>query len=412
MAFKIIRNDITKVKADAIVNTANPEVAIGDGVDSAIYEAAGAEKLLRARAKIGKLEIGNVGITPAFHLDAKYIIHSSSPYWIDGLHQEEELLRQCYDKALEIAHSRRCKSIAFPLLSTGTYGFSKEIGLKIALEAFQTFLLKHEMEIILVVFGDDAFRVSGKIFDDVRSYVSNFYVEQKLKKEYCHDGIPQERFSQEIPRVERVLQKGVHLDTTPKETFQEIKIPKEIDTSCVPIWTESNKRFLPASSTVVPQSASRRAADVNVEKKDLNHEESEEKVVELCSPKIEPTPHKLDFYMQQETGSFGEYLQQMINKKGMKNAEVYTAANLTKQYFSKLLKGKVTPSKTKILSLAIALRLNMDETIDFLRMSGYAFSPFSQVDKIFEYFIRNKIYDIYKIDIVLFDYGLPTLVND
>ena len=116
--------------------------------------------------------------------------------------------------------------------------------------------------------------------------------------------------------------------------------------------------------------------------------------------------------MQQESGSFGEYLQQMINKKGMKNSEVYAAANLTKQYFSKLLKGKVTPSKTKLLSLAIALRLNMDETIDFLRMSGYAFSPFSSVDKIFEYFIRNKIYDIYKIDIVLFDYGLPTLVND
>lgn len=94
------------------------------------------------------------------------------------------------------------------------------------------------------------------------------------------------------------------------------------------------------------------------------------------------------------------------------NSEVYAAANLTKQYFSKLLKGKVTPSKTKILSLAVALRLNMDETIDFLRMSGYAFSPFSQVDKIFEYFICNEIYDIYRIDIVLFDYGLPTLIND
>ena len=127
-------------------------------------------------------------------------------------------------------------------------------------------------------------------------------------------------------------------------------------------------------------------------------------------PSIPPSL-KLDLDMP-ENDSFGEYLQQMINKKGMKNSEVYTAANITKQYFSKLLKGKVSPSKTKILSLAVALRLNLDETIDFLRMSGYAFSPFSAVDKIFEYFIRNQIYDIYKIDIVLFDYGLPTLVNE
>ena len=94
MAFRIIRNDITKVKADALVTTANPEVAIGDGVDFAIYEAAGEEKLLCARKKIGYLDIGEVGITKAFQLNAKYIIHSSSPYWIDGMHGEKELLRQ------------------------------------------------------------------------------------------------------------------------------------------------------------------------------------------------------------------------------------------------------------------------------------------------------------------------------
>ena len=384
MAFRIIRNDITRVKADAIVNTANPEVAIGDGVDSAIYEAAGAEQLLRAREKIGRLEIGEVGITRAFNLDAKYIIHASGPYWIDGLHQEETLLRQCYDRALELAYKRRCKSIAFPLMSTGTYGFSKELGLKIALEVIHGFLLKHEMEIILVVFGETAFRLSGKIFDDVREYVDHSYVEHKLQREYRHDGVPggraaQERVSLErIPQGsicgERVLQESAPIERASEEIVKDIRKSEEIDACSTQIWLEET--------------------------------------MELYPLKTGSTSHKLDFYLQQETGSFGEYLQQMINKKRMKNSEVYTAANLTKQYFSKLLKGKVTPSKTKILSLAVALHLNMDETIDFLRMSGYAFSPFSQVDKIFEYFIRNKIYDIYRIDIVLFDYGLPTLVND
>lgn len=235
-------------------------------------------------------------------------------------------------------------------MSTDTYGFPKELGLQIALKAFHAFLLKHEMEIILVVFGPEAFRISGKIFEDVREYVEHSYVERKRKQEYRNEG-----FSG--PNVTRM------------------EVP------CQSIPFENHKRESVVFQYLRSDSEACKTTDI-------------------------------DFYLREETGSFGEYLQQMIHKKGMKNVEVYTAANLTKQYFSKLLKGKVTPSKTKILSLAIALQLNLDETIDFLRMSEYAFSPFSQVDKIFEYFIRNKIYDIYRIDIVLFDYGLPTLVND
>ena len=362
MAFRIIRNDITKVTADVIVNTENPEAAIGDGVDAAIYEAAGKEKLLRARNKIGRLPIGEVGITPAFLLDAKYIIHASCPFGIDGLHQEKALLRQCYDKALKLAYRHHCKTIAFPLLSTGTYSFPKELGLQIALESFTAFLLKHEIEIILVVFGKEDTKLSGKLFDDVREYVDNTYVKHTLLKEYRHDGIPTENTRNETCRI------------VPPTFLNENR-------NCPPVFSMSKPNVLKEKTPECPP-----------------------------LPSIPPSL-KLDLDMP-ENDSFGEYLQQMINKKGMKNSEVYTAANITKQYFSKLLKGKVSPSKTKILSLAVALRLNLDETIDFLRMSGYAFSPFSAVDKIFEYFIRNQIYDIYKIDIVLFDYGLPTLVNE
>lgn len=364
MAFRIIRNDITRVKADAIVNTANPYVAIGDGVDFAIYEAAGREKLLLARQKIGHLDIGEVGITPAFRLNAKYIIHSSGPYWIDGKHREKELLRQCYDRALELAQKHRCKSIAFPLMSTGSYGFSKELGLQIALEAFSAFLLRYEIEIILVVFGETAFRLSGKIFDDVQEYVDDTYVQRKLRREYSCDGVPMQR----EPR----LWDGCTTVLSEERCF----MPAAFET---------------ASLQPVPES------------KALRFEDGE---------KGDDKSKSLDDYMQQDVGSFAEYLQQLINKKGMKNSEVYAAANMTKQYFSKLIKGKVTPSKNKLLSLAVALRLNMDETMDLLRMSGYALSPISPTDKIFTYFISQGIYDIYRIDIVLFDYGLPTLVNE
>ena len=132
MPFKIIRNDITKVKADAIVNTVNPYGFIGRGVETAIYHAAGSEELLEERRKLGILHPGDVGITPAFNLDAKYIIHVSGPVWKDGRSNELAILRQCYDKALHMAVENNCKSIAFPLLATGTYRFPEEIGVAIA----------------------------------------------------------------------------------------------------------------------------------------------------------------------------------------------------------------------------------------------------------------------------------------
>ena len=109
------------------------------------------------------------------------------------------------------------------------------------------------------------------------------------------------------------------------------------------------------------------------------------------------------------TESFEKHLQQLINKKGLKNSEVYATSNISKQYFSKLLKGKVKPSKEKVLALAVGLRLNIDETVDFLRIAGYALSPISQTDKVVEYFIKNKDYNVIKIDIVLFDFGLEPL---
>ena len=111
------------------------------------------------------------------------------------------------------------------------------------------------------------------------------------------------------------------------------------------------------------------------------------------------------------TDSFEKHLQKIINKKGLKNSEVYAAANISKQYFSKLLKGQVKPSKGKMLALAVGLRLNLDETVDFLRIAGYALSPISQTDAVVEYFIEHEDYNVLKIDIVLFDYGLDPLSN-
>jgi len=348
MPFKIIRDDITKVKADAIVNPANPEPVIGGGVESAIYEAAGKEKLLEARKELGRLQPGKVGVTEAFNLAAKYIIHVSGLYWKGGNSFEARCLKECYEKALKAALDKGCKSIAFPLLGTGTYGFPKDIGLDVAVSTFTEFLEEYEMDITLVVFGNDAVNVSGKLVDEVRSFVDDKYVKEALETEYKEDrnieryALPNERFHLLLKEETYDVPDGA----CTKDTFS-AKQPGSLETALKNIYKES----------------------------------------------------------------FEKHLQQLINKKGLKNSEVYAAANISKQYFSKLLKGQVKPSKDKMLALAVGLRLNMDETADFLRIGGYALSPISQTDTVVEYFIRKQEYNVLKINIVLFDYGLEPLTN-
>ena len=177
MAFTIVRNDITKMAVDAIVNTANPKPVIGSGVDSMIHEAAGSE-LLAARQEIGDIAVGNAAITEGFRLPAKYVIHTVGPVWRGGLFGEGKLLRKCYDSALKLAVEQGCQSVAFPLIASGNYGFPKDKALQIAMAAFSEFLMEHELEIYLVVFDAQAFRLSGKLFDRVASYIDQHYVDE------------------------------------------------------------------------------------------------------------------------------------------------------------------------------------------------------------------------------------------
>lgn len=348
MPFKIIRDDITKVKADVIVNPANPEPVIGGGVESAIYEAAGKEKLLEARKELGRLQPGKVGVTEAFNLAAKYIIHVSGLYWKGGNSFEARCLKECYEKALKAALDKGCKSIAFPLLGTGTYGFPKDIGLDVAVSTFTEFLEEYEMEITLVVFDNEAVNVSGKLAYEVKSFIDDKYAHEVLETEYKKD-------------------RNIERYALPNERFHLLLKEETYD---VPDNTCTKETFS------AEPSGSLEAALKNIYKE-----------------------------------SFEKHLQQLINKKGLKNSEVYAAANISKQYFSKLLKGQVKPSKDKMLALAVGLRLNMDETADFLRIGGYALSPISQTDTVVEYFIRKQEYNVLKINIVLFDYGLEPLTN-
>lgn len=176
MPLKIIRNDITKMETEAIVNTANQYVTVGQGCDIAIYEAAGYLQLLEYRKKyIGEVPEGEVFITPGFNLPAKYIIHSVSPLYSGSNKGEERKLRSCYLKSLELAEQHGIKSIAFPLIATGSFKYPKEKGMRIALDEISTFLLKSDMLIYLVVFDEESTELAKKISPDLKEYINLHY---------------------------------------------------------------------------------------------------------------------------------------------------------------------------------------------------------------------------------------------
>jgi O-acetyl-ADP-ribose deacetylase (regulator of RNase III) len=180
MPFEIIRNDLTSVKADAIVNTANPEPRIGKGTDEAVYAAAGREKLLAERKKIGIIRPGEAYATPAFALSAKYIIHTAGPVWKDGFHHETEVLMDCYRNSLHLALQLHCASIAFPLISSGHDGFPKDQAVSAASSAIYSFLMKHDMEVILTVFDDESYAVTEHLFPGITSYIDEGCAGQQL----------------------------------------------------------------------------------------------------------------------------------------------------------------------------------------------------------------------------------------
>ena len=175
MPFEIVRNDITNMQVDAIVNAASRLPRVGAGVDSAIHKKAG-PALLEARKEIGYIHPGCAAITPAFRLDAEYVIHAATPTWIDGRHGEAQLLRQAYDMCLDLAVKHHCDSIAFPLLASGSHGFPKSTALQVAIGAFSAFLMEHEIQIYLVVFGRDSLHLSEKLVQTVRCYIDENYV--------------------------------------------------------------------------------------------------------------------------------------------------------------------------------------------------------------------------------------------
>ena len=355
MPLEIVRNDITRMHVDAIVNSANPHPMVGRGVDSAIHAAAG-PMLLAQRKRIGDIPVGSAVVTEAGELPARIVIHTVGPVWQGGTAGEAQDVASCYRNSLQAAVDNGCTTVAFPLISTGTYGFPKDLALSVATRTIRTFLQEHDLDVFLVVYDNEAFRLSQSLFEQVEDYIGSCF-------ESASDG--------GVPFAAASAPDGASM---PFADFE------EEDVVCRAVCTRSTQlldaREMARASVAAPETSQRRLADV----------------------------------VEQVEESFSECLLRMIDERGLADPYVYRRANIDRKLFSKIRSRKdYRPSKATALALAVALELNLDETRDFIARAGYALTHASKADIIVEYFIANGVFDVLQINEALFAFGQPLI---
>lgn len=339
MPLQIIRQDITKMKVDAIVNTTNEEMVGYSGVDLAVHEGAGPELDLECE-KIAPLGLGSAKITKGYNLDAKYIIHTSGPVWHGGLNGESIILRSCYVESLKLAVENNCRSVAFPLISSGVYGYPKDQVLKFAIQVITEFLFEHEMMVYLCVFDRKSYEFSKKLFAEISEIIDDEYVDE-------HD----EDCLAEIAKFESIESDECEIAS------KSLNICREMSAPCETPYSSAANKTLHEYMNSMDKSFAYKLFDL-IDERGMTDVE--------C------------------------YKKANIDKKTFSKIKCNP-----KTY---------KPSKQTAVAFAIALKLNLEETQDLLASAGLTLSRAFVFDKIIRYFIQKEIYDIYEINEALFEF--------
>ncbi len=358
MPFSIVRSDIACLDVDAVVNAANEGLLAGGGVCGAIFSAAGYEQLQAACRRLAPCPTGSAMVTRGFDLPARWIIHAVGPRWIDGCHNEEGLLRRAYRSALDQAARLRVASVAFPLISSGIYGYPPASALDVACEEIEHFLSDRagtaagDMHVVLAIYDRRAFAASLDQYDEVALCIQDAQDEESF---FAYDG-------------------AVCADAAEKSCDFDFGPGLDLDLHAL------------AAPAMAPHHQTCAAASCAID---------EAEVADLLN--------KLD-------ASFSQTVLSLIDARGMTDVEVYKRANLSCQLFSKIRRDQgYKPTKATAVALAIALELSLDDCNDLLERAGFRLSTSSKFDVIVRYFIERECYDIYKLNAMLFAFDQPLL---
>ena len=392
LPLNIVRNDITKMKVDAVINAANTSLRAGGGVCGAIFSVAGPDRLQKACDRLAPIQTGEAIITEGFALPAKYIIHTAGPVYRGGTQNEEAQLRSCYRNSLDLAKKNKCESIAFPLISSGIYGYPKEEALAVATDEIGQWLMKDDMDVSLVVFDKTAFVLSQDLLGAVKAFIDENYVDERNLR-FGH------RHRQSYTESEFLDADATKLTDSYTEETQKVMAD-------LLSMTEASPKFL--LRVDMPEAAAKPAAPKK-EAKAVPKQKKSADDYEMPAPSPAPTgtPDKMVVRLDEP---FSATLFRIIDAKGKTDVEVYKRANLDRKLFSKIRTGKgYMPSKKTVAALAVSLELTFPEARDLMGRAGFAFSSSVVFDVIIEYFIKRRKYDVFEINNVLFEYDQPLL---
>lgn len=344
MPLQIIRQDITKMRVDAIVNTTNEEMLGHSGVDLAVHMAAG-EGLDAECRELAPLGLGQAKISSAYDLPCKHVIHTSGPVWRGGLLGEEIILRSCYVESLKLALEYKCRSVAFPLISSGVYGYPKDRVLKFAVRTITEFLFENELTVYICVFDRESYSFSQKLFSDIKEFIGeedSYYRDDGLCGRYEYDS-----------------------DALPPEN--RINLPK--------ITRRTARRH--ASQAKSERSVAGKSLYEYLEQKDQSFREMLFDLIDRSGMT------DVECY-----------------KKANVDKRVFSKIKSNNDY---------RPSKQTAIAFAISLHLSLDETQALLATAGFTLSMSTVFDKIIRYFIQTENYDVFEINEALFEFDQKLL---